>query len=285
MKKEIRVVNEKEKMIQITTPDERWYVKEGSDKKTKLPIFEYVPSITWICGYYPKGIQFYKWLAEKGWDESQAIKETAGTRGTKVHKAIEDLVNGLEVKIDSKYENKNTGEFEEITVDEYDAIISFANWYNLVKPEVVANEFVVWNAKYNFAGTVDLVCKINGEWWIIDIKTSKSIWEEYKLQISAYKNTVLQNGIEGIEKDDQPTQIKTAILQVGYNRNKTGYKFTEIEDKFDMFLVAQQIWNNENKDVKPQQKDYPMSVKLETQVEENLEEITEEENAKLKTTA
>ena len=33
-----------------------------------------------IAGHYPKGIAFYKWLAEKGWDESQALKSAAGDK-------------------------------------------------------------------------------------------------------------------------------------------------------------------------------------------------------------
>lgn len=35
--------------------------------------------------------------------------------------------------------------------------------------------------------------------------------------------------------------LKTAILQVGYERNKAGCKFTGIEDAFTHFKVAQQI--------------------------------------------
>ena len=54
-----------------------------------------------------------------------------------------------------------------------------------------------------------------------------------------------------------------AILQLGYRRNKDHYKFTEIENKFDLFLAAKQIWLNETKGkVKPFQRDYPLSISL-----------------------
>jgi hypothetical protein len=66
-----------------------------------LPILKYVPSVTWITGHYPKGVQFYKWLAEHGWDESQAIKQAAGDNGSKVHDAISAILRGEEVRIDS----------------------------------------------------------------------------------------------------------------------------------------------------------------------------------------
>jgi hypothetical protein len=56
--------------------------------------------------------------------------------------------------------------------------------------------------------------------------------------------------------------VNLAILQIGYKRNKNGYKFTLIEDKFDLFLAARQIWNNEVKDKQPHAKDFPISIKL-----------------------
>ena len=45
--------------------------------------------------------------------------------------------------------------------------------------------------------------------------------------------------------------IKLAILQVGYARNKAGYKWTEIEDKFPLFLAARQIWSSETEGQEP----------------------------------
>jgi hypothetical protein len=42
-----------------------------------------VPSVTWISGFWPKGIGFYKWLADKGWDEAEAAKQAAGDKNEK----------------------------------------------------------------------------------------------------------------------------------------------------------------------------------------------------------
>ena len=248
MKKEIRVVNKDKKIIQVTTVDERWYIKEGEDATTGLPAHVYAPSVTWIADSYPKGIGYFKWLANKGWDEAEAIKVAAGDKGSKVHQAIDDLINGKEVTISSKYKNKKNEE-EELTLEEYDCILSFIDWYKEFKPEMIMNEFVIWNDKYNYAGTVDLLCKINSDLYLVDFKTSQYIWPSHELQISAYKQSV----------DGNP---KLAILQLGYKRNKKQYKFTEIEDKFDLFLAARKIWESENNNKQPKQKDYPLSVKL-----------------------
>lgn len=242
MKIQLKEIDKEKGIVQITTLDERWYSKKIGDE------IVYVPSVTWIAGNYPKGIQFYKWLAEKGWDEAEAIKQAAGDKGSKVHKAIEDLLNGKEVKIDDKYFNQSKEEDEELTVQEYECLMSVVSWLDETKPKILANEYTTFNDEVGYAGTVDLKCEIDGEIWIVDFKTSKSIWTEYHLQLSAYKHA----------DKDLP---KIAILQVGYNLNKKKWKFTEIEDKFDLFLAAKQIWAEESGKVSPKQMEYPLSLR------------------------
>ena len=236
-------------ILQITTTDERWYSKTLPDGKQ---IF--VPSVTWIASHYPKGVGFYKWLADKGWDEAEAIKEAAGDKGSKVHQGICDLIDGKTIKIDSKFTNNDTGVSEELKPEEYECLMSFVDWFNKTKPEIVDREFNIFNEELNYAGTVDLLCRIEGKLTIVDFKTSKGVWMEHKLQISAYR--------KALEKKYPQEPIDMALLQVGYKLNKNKYKYNEIEDKFDLFLAAQRIWAEECSNVKPLQKDYPLELKV-----------------------
>jgi hypothetical protein len=239
MKIQTKKIDDARGIMQITTTDERWYTDKNG---------VFVPSVTWIAGFYPKGVQFYKWLADKGWDEAEAIKHAAGDKGSKVHKAIEDILLGNEVRIDSKYPNPSTEKLEELTPQEYECVMSFVDWLKAINPKVLSTEYVVWNTEYGYAGTVDMKLKVGDEVWIVDVKTSPNIWPEYELQVSAYRHA------------DSEVQ-KTGILQVGYTRNKfQKYKFTEIEDRFDLFLSARKIWAYETEGQQPSQKDYPLSL-------------------------
>ena len=253
MKKEIRVVDKSNNVLQVTTVGERWYVRDKTNPETGLPQYEFVPSVTWICDFFPKGTPFYKWLASKGWDESQAIKSSAGDRGSRVHYAIRDLIEGREVAIDAKYKTADSDEEKELSLDEYECLMSFAAWVKDVKPEFIGSEFSVWGDGY--AGTVDAICLIDGVRWLIDWKTSQYLWPSMELQVSAYKHAL----DESLDVSD----LKLAILQVGYRLNKKRYKFTEIEDQFPVFLAAKTIWEKETKGVQPFQKDYPLRIKLE----------------------
>jgi hypothetical protein len=227
-------------VVQITTIDERWYYND----KTKI----YRPSSTWIANYYPKGAEFVKWVASKGWDEAELIKQEAGQRGSRVHHMCELLVLGNEIKMNDTFID-GEGEYKEPTADEWWAAMSFSDWWKQNKPVLRATEQVVESEEHNYSGTLDLEVEMDGQIWIVDIKTSKSIYPSHRIQLASYKEAYNKNA-------------KMGIIQVGYPLNKRGWKFTEVEDCFDLFLAAKRIWYEENKDVTPKQREYPTSIKL-----------------------
>lgn len=262
MKKIIREVDKEKQLHQVTIADERWYLKSIENKITGIPEYVGVPSVTWITQSYPKGIGYFKWLAEKGWDEAEAVKIAAGDKGSKVHEAVEAILNGLEVRIDSKFLNRSTEQEEELTLEECDAILSFVKWRQSLKVplEVIAIERTVFSEKHNYAGTVDLICRIGDQLWIIDFKTSQYVWPSHELQVSAYKKAIDNGENEILERGRaiNGLPIRLGILQLGYRNNKNGYKFSEIEDQFDLFLAAQTIWRKEHGGESITKKDYPI---------------------------
>ncbi len=244
MKIERIVIDEEKKIIRITTTDERWYAKTNQSGEVV-----YIPSVTWICEYYPKGIGFYKWLANKGWDEAVALKEAAGDKGSKVHKAISLLLQGETIKYNSMILNPTSQKEEEITVEEYEIVMSFVGWYKDHHPEILGFDETVFASDNSYAGTLDLRYRIKDDFWLIDFKTAQDIWPSHELQVSAYKYCGFNF-------------YKTGILQLGYRRNKKKYKFTEIEDRYNLFMAARQIWEKETKGIIPLQKDFPLELKL-----------------------
>ena len=59
-----------------------------------------------------------------------------------------------------------------------------------MKPQSIAWDVPVFSEKYGYAGTIDYVCTIDGKTYIVDFKTSKQVWPEYELQVSAYKKPI-----------------------------------------------------------------------------------------------
>lgn len=253
MKKQIRQVSADGKTVQITVADERWYVRTDVDKDGNIKGIKEFPSVTWICDAgYVKGLGFYKWLAQHGWDEAESIKEAAGDKGHKIHEAITSLLLGNKLNMDDKLRNADTGEEEDMKLEEYEALMSFVAWHKEYNPKLLANEVTVFNEEYLYAGTADFICEIDGVRWLIDFKSGQNTYPSYEIQLSAYA--------EALPKELRPEKL--AILQIGYKRNKAGYKFTEVEKQFDLFLAAQTIWKKEAGSAKIFVKDYPTSLSL-----------------------
>ena len=70
------------------------------------------------------------------------------------------------------------------------AINAFRDWVKQIEVEWIAAEQPLYNRKYKYAGTVDAVANVNGEFCVIDFKTSAKIYKEYYLQVSAYCNAI-----------------------------------------------------------------------------------------------
>lgn len=276
MKKELTDIDTKNKIMRITTLNERWYARPVKEKTTGLPKYQFRPSSTWVASYYPKGIGFMKWLASKGWDEAEAIKIAGGIRGSKVHYACEDVDKGIEIDITKqKYPNPVTGELEELTIEEVDYINSFKDWLDEAKPELLANELTVFGNGY--AGTIDKIYRIGNQIWVLDLKTSKKIWMSAKLQLSSYSHAEIDFKALGITLEEWKVR-KQAILQLGYDKYRTEgkarYKFTEIEDSFELFKVALQIWDNENPNAKPKEIEYPLIISSKFRAEQKVNKKT-----------
>lgn len=275
MKKDIVLVDKERGVYQITTTDERWYTLEVEDPVTGLPTFKFTPSVTWITSYVYKGIEFYKWLANKGWDEAEAIKTEAGDKGSRVHQSVEQLIAGESVRMQAEFKTGNDETPKELSPEEYGAIVSFTTWFNATKPEIVMNEITVRNEALGFAGTVDFVCRIDGQLYIVDFKTSQYIWPSMEAQISAYKYALMEMAekkLVSITPEELQT-VKLAVLQLGYRRNKKSYKFTEFDDKFhELFLPAMQFWKNATAGQAPKQYQLPLEVKLELPTKEVIPE-------------
>jgi hypothetical protein len=204
----------------------------------------------------------------------------AGDKGSKVHEAISAILAGKEVRIDSKFVNRTYGREEELTLEEVDCIKSFVDWKATLESfEPVLWDVTVFSDIHGYAGTIDLIARVNGELYIIDFKTSQDVWPSFEMQVSAYRETVsngenplyIKNPNGTDDKLLDVSGLKTAILQVGYRRNKAMWKWTPIEDKFPLFLAAKQIWAHECEGQTPKVRDYPIVISPGTPLEAPLE--------------
>jgi hypothetical protein len=293
--KTIRTVDEERRIVQVTTLGERWYSKPCSDPETGNDEIVFRPSVTFICDYYPKGPGFMKWVKQNG-DQSDDIARLAADRGYKVHLAVAVLNQGGSVKgisggdhVADRFLNPTTGQEEELTPDEYNAVLSYRDWWFEEGEKcfkILGSEYVTWpdpenlseqtgypEVAFAYAGTVDLRVEQlveraeliaagykkwigeKGSTGIIDMKTSKDVWPSHQMQGAAYAVS---------ESADW-----AATLHLNYTKNKYKlFKMFPIDVKhwFRLFMSTKNIWGQENEELEPKQRDYPFDVSLKRKV-------------------
>lgn len=133
-----------------------------------------LPSVTEIA----KPISF-----EKLNDLPRHILEKARNRGSRVHELAEEylLVGELD--------------FDEIEPEYAPYIEQFIEWVFTYKPKVLFTEHKMFS--YEFAGTCDLICEIDGKTIIVDYKTTSAIDKKsLSVQLEGYSRLCDYYGIE-----------------------------------------------------------------------------------------
>ena len=169
---------------------------------------EFVPAVTSVLSTTIAKQQFLMpWAVKMGaeWfkDNSEAFSQA--------EISIDDMVNGIK----RAYKKKSAGaidlgrqvhewceqailwklgnaEVPSMPTDEkaVNSINAFREWDKHNEVEWLAAEQRVYSRTHNYAGTVDAVARVNGEFAVIDFKTSARIYEEYYLQVAAYSKCV-----------------------------------------------------------------------------------------------
>ena len=199
----------------------------------------YYPSVTTILQYMPKNKFFESWLKDVG-NNADIIMRKAGKEGTQVHEACEKLVLGEEV---TWMDDFGRAKYSQIV---WEMILKFAEFWKTNKPELISSEDFVWSDEHKYAGTADIVCKMNGETWLLDIKTSNSIHKSYDLQLAAYakgleesKNIKIdRTGIIWLKAHSRgPSKQKNVIQGKGWKL----LQIDEIEQNFELFNLIYRI--------------------------------------------
>lgn len=220
-----------------------------------------MPSVTTITDLYPKGIGFRTFLGNaESFEAAEKIKTDAGERGTRVHNACEDVLRGDTISWE-EYSLQN-GVTLEKAINEWQMITSFGVWASEHKPTLLKNmiEVKVISEKHSYGGSFDFACMIGDELHVVDIKTSKKIYDSYWLQLNAYHEAVVEMGMF---KMDNPRKL--SILRLG-SRHKCGYEFATNDpndEDFISFLACKQLWHMDNPTIKgPRIIEMPSEVKM-----------------------
>lgn len=167
-------------------------MKANHVKKAKptyrLPDGRSVPGVTTVLGVINKP-QLVGWanrLGLEGYDVSTYVNEAAKT-GSLVHYIIECMVQGETPDIGNYTPNQ--------LEDAHQALKSFWHWGSVRRVEFLESELQLVSTEYEYGGTIDCFCVIDGAKTLLDFKTSGNIYIEHMIQVSAYAQLTKENGV------------------------------------------------------------------------------------------
>lgn len=234
--------------------DEHWY---------KINDELILPSVTSIIGkVIAKGFAFEEWLRNTG-QESKKITREAAESGSKIHKAIEDLLNGNVINAMGGY----------FTKDEWRKLVNFQRWYDELGIECIESETIIFDEELGYAGTIDFIGWIinpktrEREKWLLDWKSGNAIHKEAHQQVAGYMNAYNK------KEENEPIQ-KCGIVHLGAlnktkkDLNNIGVSLTPVDfdENFEAFNLTLKLYKlllpNEQAPVS----EFPMEIKLHKQV-------------------
>lgn len=188
--------------------------------------YEEVPSVTTILKLLNKP-SLCKWANYLGFKRENIDKvlELSAEKGTAVHAVLNSLLFGTE------YEVQFYGDFTQTYMNKM--LDNFNNWRSnhMLEPIFGEKQF----ACDEFGGTVDLYCKLDGKYTILDFKTSKKFYSSMFIQLSAYYYMLNL-------KEYQVDQVCILLINDKICMHKI-MKVEDINDYVDIFILLSKLFN------------------------------------------
>jgi len=235
----------------VTTPALAQNVK-GKGRHYQHPNGDMVPSVTNVIGILDKPA-LPRWAAKMvaesayrmrhslaGMEQNEAVDMLKGSPWSKSKRAADrgtDIHGWLEARL-------NEWELPELSDDARPYRQAAEDWYMAHDLEVLGTEVTMFHPLY--AGTADFIARVDGRLTIGDFKTSKAIYPEAALQLSALFGC-------GVDKHSDPLPWRDAdgeftevpdllVVRIG----EDGFEEKTVADPFNSlrtFLSLLTAWN------------------------------------------
>lgn len=258
--------------------DDRWYKIQTDESVIWLP------SVTTVLFASPKPF-LAQWRGEVGNDEANKRFWEATERGSRIHSACQMYDEGGAVVYQpwgranySEEEIKALTEKHEGKIcilhdqDELLQVFKWRRWKEETGAVIIENEKIVYSIDLGSAGTLDRVVglmageyAVNGSKpivikepgkYVLDLKSSKTIDDDYWLQTAAYQKMYEENSGEKVDgriivHTNSTTKNGIEGLSTHLRNNDT------LEDDFQAFLHIKATWQRKFSGMKPKVFDMP----------------------------
>ncbi len=191
-----------------------------------------VLGVTTVIGRFKDSTGLLYWAFEQGKAAERGEierlydrRDSAAESGTIAHSMVEAHINKEPIP-DGPQDSKN-------------AFQSYLSWESMTKLKIVEQEMPLVSERYQFGGCPDAIGEINGELCLVDWKTSNSVYQDYLIQLAAYKQ---------LWEENHPDRLLTGGFHLCRFAKSYGdfahHYYPELNDaweQFKLFLQAYKI--------------------------------------------
>ena len=193
----------------------------------KLKSGEKIPGVTTVIGgqlsWNKNALMYWAWQQGKDGKDFRETKDAAADLGTRVHALIEREMRGERVT--------------DIPADCESSLLAFYEWRDAFKFEATGSEVALISEKYRYGGTCDYPGRVSGRRVIGDLKTSKGVYADHRIQLAAYGHLWDENF-----PDDPVTGFH--LLQVGKEDGSFHHHYwPTLEKEFEAFFLLRGLYD------------------------------------------
>lgn len=180
-----------------------------------------------VLGYNKRALMMWaRKLALQGIDPLKKSKYAADL-GTLIHKKIESHIYNATQPDESEFT------FDQIAISQ-NGLEIYKEWEEKTKPEYLESEYTIITDTWG--GTADVIMRIDGKIYLGDFKTSKAIYADHVIQVSAYAH--------GIHTMSEYTDGDKELLKM-FNKNISVSKY-DIEGVIIIHINKDMNTTNDN---------------------------------------
>jgi len=166
-------------------------------------------------------------------------RDDAGNIGTLTHQAIEHRVRKESAEGCTRHDEPPC--VWPLPDDVAKGLEGFVKWGTDRKPKIIASEFMVVSETERYGATGDLAMTIDGDIWLVDVKTSSGVYAETGLQLAAIRWA----DHAGVPDDPKPYRVPQAthygVLHVRPDGTEM-VRFDVTDAEFRAFLACRDLY-------------------------------------------
>ena len=112
--------------------------------------------------------------------------------------------------------------------------MSFEKFWLENEVQLIETELFMWHKDVPWAGTCDIIAKINGQYCIIDIKTG-NYYKSHEIQLNMYAELLTK--ITG-----KPVQMIAGLYTKGKWIREPNYQFKKFKFNLDIAISVDELW-------------------------------------------